>query len=1031
MLQNRFYLLAATTLCLYNPAIAEEDHAEDAAFFRDQVWPVIDANCLECHGGNPSRIRSEFRIDSREALLEGGIRGPALDEAMPAESLLLEMISWSDEDHQMPPKKKLTDEQLAIIQEWVLAGAPWAEGIGSNTQNSADADIPLGGDWWAWQPLKRPEIPPVHGSDWVRNPIDAFVLARLEEAGLQPAPPAKKIDLIRRVSYDLTGLPPTPQETAEFLADDSDEAYQRLVDRLLDSPQHGVKWARHWLDAVRFAETDGYERDRTKPSAWRYRDWVINAINSDLPWDQFLVHQLAGDEIPNRDLDSLIATGFYRLGIWDDEPTDVLLAQYDDLDSIIDVTSRAMLGMSVSCARCHEHKRDPILQSDYYRLAAIFRDIKPYKVSAGNSINPANFVRSVPKHFGNESEGDARLARYQNQRAVALTELREIERSFSGSQTDSTQDGLVSFYSFEEEAGNVLHDSISGRNGSVHTSGHGADGRFGKSLHFYGDAGGKGVRIPHEVFDDFTISFWMRTKSLGRGNESNPRWFQGTGLVDGEITGIVNDLGISMVGTGIIAAGVGRPETFINSESGYNDGEWHHIAFTRNTATGMVVLYVDGIEVDKAKGGNQSLNDPKHLKIGRMYPGGGDFTGDIDELRIHDRALDAREIACIANQLILDTRGLEEEAQVRDYQNKIDQFLSLKPPVFEQINVLCAKSQGTAPIETSVLVRGNPHTPSKTVNPGVPKVLGGEDMTLNSSPHEESPGLRRAFAEWLVTSDNPVSSRVAANRVWQHHFGRGIVESSDDFGSLGTQPTHPKLLDWLATELVRNDWSMKSMHRMIVTSNAYQMSNTFDQQSFLTDPKNDRLWRFDLRRLSAEELRDSILAASGTLNLTLGGKSIYPPLPRAVLETASRPNQAWQNSTPSQSARRSIYVFSKRSLRHPFLEGFDQPDTDRPCAVRFATTVPTQSLMMLNSDFLNNQADLMAKRLEQEYPGDLDAQLQRGLELALCRPANSADMNQLRGLIEELVTEENLDQHAALESVCLLILNLNEFMHVR
>ena len=643
MLQNRILIFVATTLWVITPALAQE-HTEDAAFFREQVWPILEAKCLECHGGNPDRIRSEFRIDSREALLTGGTRGAAIDEAMPSESLLLHMISWSDEDHQMPPKTKLNVESLAQIQEWVLAGAPWADGIGAQTAAITESEISLGGDWWAWQPLERPLPPTVERNEWVHNPIDAFVLARLEEAGLQPAPPANKIDLIRRVCYDLTGLPPTPEEVADFLADDSADAYEQLVDRLLDSPQHGVKWARHWLDVVRFAETDGYERDRNKPSAWRYRDWVVNSINADVPWSEFLVHQLAGDEIPSRNLDSLIATGYYRLGIWDDEPTDVLLAQYDDLDSIIDVTSRAMLGMSIACARCHEHKRDPILQSDYYRLAAIFRDLKPYKVNAGNSISPENFVRHVPSHFGNESISEALVVEYQAQRADVLSKLRNFERSFSGSRPKPAEKGLASFYQFEDTSGSVLHDSRGGRHGKVHSSGLGAEGRFDRGMHFDGDTGGDGVRIPHEVHDNFTISFWMRTKSLGRGNDSDPRWIHGTGLVDGEISGIVNDLGISMIGTGIIAAGVGQPETFVNSQTGNNDGEWHHIAFTRSATSGQVALYVDGVKVDSATGGKQSLDDPTHLKIGRMYPGGGDFSGDLDELRIHNRVLDGREI---------------------------------------------------------------------------------------------------------------------------------------------------------------------------------------------------------------------------------------------------------------------------------------------------------------------------------------------------------------------------------------------------
>ncbi len=414
-----------------------------------------------------------------------------------------------------------------------------------------------------------------------------------------------------------------------------------------------------------------------------------------------------------------------------------------------------------------------------------------------------------------------------------------------------------------------------------------------------------------------------------------------------------------------------------------------------------------------------------------MHTGQGAFTGEIDELCIHTRNLDRREISAVANGLLLDSSVLVEGAPTSEYEHEVQSLLDLEQPAPLMTDVLCATSKGTTPSETKLLVRGNPHVVGKRVEPGAPAVLGATDFPANPMPHKESPGIRRAFADWLTTDKNPVTSRVAANRLWQHHFGRGIVRSSDDFGRLGNRPTHPELLDWLATELVRRKWSMKEMHRLVVSSSTYRMSNTFNEDAFLNDPKNDAFWRFDMRRLSAEELRDSVLAVSGNLNLKIGGPSVYPPMPQAVLETASKPDEAWGRSSDEEAGRRSLYVFTKRSLRFPFLEGFDQPDTDRPCSVRFATTVPTQSLMMLNSEFMNQQAQRMAERLDREKPKDLNKQLRLGLNLALGRKPTLEEVKALSELVYEIQSSDGLTRMEGLEAACLLILNLNEFMHIK
>jgi hypothetical protein len=380
--------------------------------------------------------------------------------------------------------------------------------------------------------------------------------------------------------------------------------------------------------------------------------------------------------------------------------------------------------------------------------------------------------------------------------------------------------------------------------------------------------------------------------------------------------------------------------------------------------------------------------------------------------------------------MVQSIRTMNGPEAAREFAGLRDELLRLEPPQTNPTLVLCARSRGPVPPQTNILIRGDAHSPGRVVSPGVPKILGGRDFEPSPPEHRESSGLRLAFAEWLVEEDNRVTWRVAANQLWQHLFGRGLVRSSDDFGFLGTRPTHPQLLDWLATEFANRDLSRRQMARLLLTSSTYRQSSRFDPVAFEQDPLNDLFWRFDLRRLAAEEIRDSILAVSGNLNPRLGGKGVYPPLPRAVLETASRPDAAWGSATPEQAGRRSLYVFLKRSLRHPLLEGFDQPDTDRPCSIRFATTVPTQSLMMMNSDFIDRQADLFASRLVAENPAGLEARVRHGLELVLCRPPEPTEITEMLELHAELLEIEGLSQGQAFKALCVLMLNLNEFLHV-
>lgn len=889
-------------------------------------------------------------------------------------------------------------------------------------------------DEWSYSRVTRPDTPAVRNAGWVRNPIDAFVLARLEAAGLEPAPEADRRTLIRRATYDLTGLPPTPKEVEAFAADDSPDAYERLVERLLASPQYGVKWGRHWLDLVRYAETDGYERDRVKPGAWRYRDYVIDSFNADKPYDRFIIEQLAGDEIESPTFETMVATGYYHLGIRDDEPTDVLLAQHDDLDGMLDTTARVMLAVSMGCVRCHDHKRDPIPQADYYRMLAFFKGIKPYKVGGGNSPNPENYTRSIPLDYGS-SDFEREMEAYRTQRAelvAALARFGAIDLTAEQSQrlASRAEHGRVALYDF------ALADDLAADARAVHngrTSGDPAPVAWSGGVAVRLDGQDDHLTIPRSIRDDFTISFFFRTSQPGAGG-SDTRWWLGSGLVDAEVRGVLPDFGVAINGEGRVLAGAGDPETFIHSGPGYHDNEWHHVALTRHRASGLLRLFVDGELVAEAEGSTAALDAADSIDIGRSHAGGRHFMGEIAAVALYDITLTDREVLALA---VGETCGeafesiFAESADAKaldEYRALVEQLSALRRPQQEMATILCVQEEGPVAPETYVFARGNPHAPGEAVVPGVPGVFGFPELPA-ISPGESSSGRRLALARWIASPENPRTARVMANRIWQFHFGRGIVASANDFGRLGDAPTHPDLLDWLAAEFVERGWSVKAMHRLIMTSSTYRMSSRPSPRALELDPTNALWSRFDLRRLQAEEIRDSILAVNGTLNLEMGGPSVYPPMPPAVLATSSTPDQAWGRSPPDQAARRSAYIHVKRSLLHPFLTSFDLADTDMSCPARFTTTQPTQALTMMNGEFIAGEAEALARRLRQEH-ADAPSQVRRGLQLVFQREPEPVEVEEGLSLIETLVREHGLTPERALDRFCLVILNTNEFVYV-
>jgi hypothetical protein len=714
---------------------------------------------------------------------------------------------------------------------------------------------------WAYLPVKRPAIPVVRDRSWVRNPVDAFVLALLEKSHLKPAPPAEPRTLLRRVFLDLIGLPPTPEEVAAFLKDPSPLAYERVVDGLLSRPQYGERWGRHWLDVARYAETNGYERDGAKPHAWRFRDYVISSLNRDKPYDRFITEQIAGDEIAESNAETQIATTFLRLGTWDDEPAEPRVDRYDQLDDVLGTTTAAFLGITLRCARCHDHKFDPFTQKDYYRMLAVFEPLK----------RPQKQRADLDRLVGAEKE----LAAYR--KALAGTTGPEP-------QLEALKAAIRS----------RLFGAAAGRNRRTEA---------------------KRTKLPAEAVAAFQTS--------------------------------------------------------------------------------------------------------------------------ADERTTRQKEL-VKQFALRLDQEIRQAATAEEKSRLEMWEKQVTALRPLRPAEPPRAYIWYEDAP-TARV-THVFRRGDPNRPLDAVGPGVPGVLV-QRQPDPPRPLARSTGRRLWLARWLTHPDNPLVARVMVNRIWQEHFGRGIVATANDLGVMSEVPSHPDLLDWLAAEFMARGWSMKALHRLIILSNTYRMSATDDPAAAREDSEVQLLWRWRQRRLEAEAVRDSVLAVSGQLNRQMAGPSIYPKLPRTVLEGQSRPGDGWGKSEERQASRRSVYIFVKRVLAVPELELLDAPDTTSSCEQRMVSTTAPQALTFLNGGFLYQQAGYFAARLRREAGGEAKTQVRRAFELALGRPPTAEEVRLSLDFLtaqEKQIVADALrsgsqvggQKEQALAGFCLVLLNTNEFVYL-
>lgn len=851
-----------------------------------QALRIIEARCQSCHGADK---KSGLDLRSRAALLQGGQRGAAIMPGRSAESLLYQLLTGMAQPR-MPLGGTLPTAELNIIKTWIDRGAPWP------LNAATEADLPfLAGAFrkdrkltaeqrnaWAFTVPFRHPTPKVSRQAWVRNPIDAFVLAKLEANGIAPAPPADKRTLLRRVTFDLTGLPPTPEELRAFLADNTSTAYEKVVRRLLASPRYGERQAQHWLDVVRFAETNGYELDAEREQAWRYRDYVINAFNNDKPYDRFILEQLAGDELDPLNFEAQVATGFLRAG-----PQHVVAGNQDEklnrqewLTEAMLGTSSAFLGLTIGCARCHDHKFDPILQADFYRMQAFF--------AATDSTDFTNYSASDKEAF------DAAMKAHQARLKPIKEQLAIIEKPY------------------EEQIQAAKRKTI--------------ETKYLAAL-----------AIPQD----------KRTK-----------------------------------------------------------------------------------EEQKLANYGERMLEVKYEDLLAVMP------ADVRERR-----------AALRRQM----HALQFEAP---------------PPLPKALAV----SDRLSPVPTMyVLKLGDVHSPLRSVEPRFLTVMLPEDAPPvaavapvtyrdRAGTVQQSTGRRLTLARWLARPDHPLTARVMMNRLWQQHFGRGIVATPNDFGRNGAPPAHPELLDWLAIEFTSSGWSLKHMHELIVLSNAYQQADTGNPisraQAYKTDPDNKLLWRQNRQRLDAEAIRDAILAVSGTLTEQLGGPPVRVPLDPEVYETIFteyEPDNLWP-VTPElkQHTRRSLYLFRKRNVKLPMLVAYDQPDLMSSCGARAVSIHSLQALTLMNSEFMLQQAQALAKRLFHETDSE-QARIVRLYELALARAPKATEVQAARSFLgqqtaiirqrvakgeaivrmAELPRTMNAANAAAWVDLCLATLNLNEFVYVK
>jgi hypothetical protein len=974
-------------------AVADRASADDgAAMFQDRVAPVLERRCVQCHQGEEPE--GGLSLVTAEAVLRGGDSGPPIVPGKPDESLLLDMVIG---DEPAMPKKgpPLTEDEVAALRAWIAAGVPWPEGTTLTDKRFE------GARWWSLEPIERPAVPPAD-SAWCRTPIDAFVLAKLTEQYLAPAPEADRRTLIRRLYFDLLGLPPAPEDVRAFVADPDPRAYDALVERLLASPHYGERWARHWLDVVKYADTCGYDKDKLRPSAWPYRDYVIRALNDDKPYARFVEEQIAGDVLFPGTADGILALGFLAAGPWDfighvevpEAKIDGMVARHTDRDEMVGNTIGTFCSATIQCCQCHDHKFDPFTQQHYYNLQSVFAAVdradRPYDLDPETERQRQQLAAALESARGQlaaleaavAAEGGAELATANEQiAALAPRATPQDLRPEYGYHSELAPRSDVEKWAQVDLGRDLPVDRIVLR--PCHDDFAGIGAGFGFPVRY---------KIEAVAGDTATV-----LADETAGDVPNP----GLAAVEFALDGrVVRHLRVTATQLAL------RQDAYIFAlaELQVFDAEGNNVALhAAVTSLDTIEAPVRWSRANLTDGIWATAADPDAVE--QLAAAQRRRQEILDRVntpeRVAERERLAAEVAALEGQLAALPEGKQVYAAATH---------------FAPQGSFIATEGNPRPIH--VLHRGSVLQPRAEAVPGALPVIPGVPDTFDLSALQTEGDRRAALARWLTRADNPLVWRSIVNRVWQWHFGRGIVESPSDFGRMGALPTHPELLDWLAVEFRDGGGSFKQLHRLIVNSAAYRQSSAHNEAHARIDSDNRYLWRANRRRLEAEEIRDAMLSVSGRLNPAMGGPGYY----LFVLEqTAHSPHYEYHKFDPNDPAshRRSIYRFVVRSQPDPYMTTLDCADSSQSTPQRNETLTSLQALSLLNNGFSLAMARHFADRLAASG-GSVEEQAGTGFELVAGREPTDSERAELAAYAAE----------HGLANLCRVLLNLHEFVYV-